>query len=93
MTIANAILIIYLCCFLCSLGGLWLIESDARSILYKRGYKISRYFSPFAFSSIFLSVCPILNFIFAYTILFYYDTILKSAIAKVEPTLTKREEE
>lgn len=85
MTIAQIFLIIYLCCFVCSMGGLWLIDLEAAKTLRKMGWTKRYSTAPFDLYSILLCACPILNALVAFAIMWYWDDILETTIT----TLTK----
>ena len=85
MTIAQIFLIIYLCCFVCSMGGLWLIDLEAAKTLRKMGWTKRYSTAPFDLYSILLCACPILNALVALVIMCYWDDILETTIT----TLTK----
>ena len=78
MTIAQICLIIYLCCFVCCMGGLWLIDLEAAKILRKKGYKQKYNTAPFDLYSLLLCACPILNVLVALVIMYYWDSVLES---------------
>lgn len=80
MTTAQIFLIIYLCSFICSMGGLWLIDLEAAKTLRKMGYTQNYSTAPFDLSSILLCLCPILNALVALVIVYYWDNILKNTI-------------
>ena len=90
MTIAQICLIIYLCCFVCSMGGLWLINLEAAKTLRKKGYTQKYNTTPFNLDSILFCICPILNILVALVIVYYWDTILESTVTML--TKRKREE-
>ena len=83
MTIAQIFLIIYLCCFVCCMGGLWLIDLEAAKTLRKMGCMQRYSTAPFDLYSILLCVCPILNALVAFAIMWYWDDILKNTIIVV----------
>ena len=83
MTFIQIVLIIYLCCFVCSWGGLWLITHDAAKQLYKEGYKGVLNISPFSLYAFLVCACPVFNVIMAISILCYYDIVLEGAKEKV----------
>lgn len=80
MTIAQIFLIIYLCCFVCCMGGLWLIDLEAAKTLRKMGHKQKYSTAPFDLYSILLCICPILNALVALVIMWYWDSILEDTV-------------
>lgn len=80
MTIAQICLIIYLCCFVCCMGGLWLIDLEVAKTLRKMGHKQKYNTAPFDPYSLLLCACPILNVLVALVIMWYWDAILESTI-------------
>lgn len=85
MTIAQICLIIYLCSFVCSMGGLWLIDLETAKTLRKMGCKQKYNTAPFDLYSLLLCACPILNVLVALVIMCYWDSILENTVK----TLTK----
>ena len=88
MTLSQIFIIIYLCCFVCSMGGLWIIDFDTAKALRKMGHKKIYSVAPFDLYSVLLCLCPILNALVAIIIICNYDTIVKNAVT----ILTKGEE-
>lgn len=86
MTIAQIFLIIYLCCFVCCIGGIWLGGLETAKTLRKMGYTQSYSTTPFNLSTILLCVCPILNVLVALYIMCYWDSIIENTVS----VLTKR---
>ena len=83
MTIAQIVLIIYLCCFVCCIGGLWLIGLETVKTLRKMGHKKIYNTAPFDLYSILLCMCPILNVLVALFIMRYWDNILEITIKRL----------
>lgn len=86
MTVSQIFLVIYLCCFVCSMAGLWIIDLDTAKILRKMGHKKIYSTVPDLYSFL-LSACPILNALVAIVILCNYDNIVQKAVT----VLTKGE--
>lgn len=84
MTNAQIAIIIYLCCFVCCVGGLWAISRDVVKFFHNEGYPTKNLnCSPFTLSTILSSLCPIFNVLVAITIATMYDSLFENIVLKV----------
>ena len=92
MTIAQICLVIYLCCFVCSWGGLWYCSLETLAILRKEGYSVPRITSPFSLWAFLVCACPILNLLMMIFVVWFHNDILYAAIEKLKKDYSKKEE-
>lgn len=84
MTIVQIALIIYLCCFVCSWGGLWLIVRDCAKQLHKEGYAGTLNTSSFSLYTFLTCACPILNAFMAISVMCWYDRIVEQTKREIK---------
>jgi hypothetical protein len=79
--IAQFVIIFYLCSCACAFCGLWLIYREAAKILREKGYGKKYNTNPFDLQSIAFCLCPLLNAIIAFIIMYGWDTVIETSIA------------
>lgn len=79
MTIAQICLIIYLCCFLCSIAGVYCIHKEVKHTLRKEGYDTSNIIGV-GLSGFLAMVCPFLNALLACILVAWYEELVNYSL-------------